>query len=165
MTRPVPSFFMRYVPAESRIQRRWNGERKGDDAIISLQYPVGWWFFSHDNVLFLQTKLGQLIPNVNLAFLMPYLRRVYESRGRMREGDDAFDMFTLNTTLEAMVLRDKKTSDQRQRDTLNYHQAYDMRSYTKPHYVTTPRIENRREFATAQYDPLADQSGYIEPTN
>lgn len=166
----VPSHFTHFIDPDTHIQRRPNLLRQHDQWVLSNQYPVGWSFFSHKNIEFMTTKLSQVYSSIDLAFLAPFMIRVYQRLGALMDDDPSPDIqkvnrcvSVLNEELESLVERDQRIYRLGQREANNYHKGQFMRPYTNPMYVLTNRVLKRKTHViNPASDTIAD-IGYFDP--
>lgn len=84
-----PSYFL-WMVSSPLSNKRWdvNRLRVSDHAIVMMQNPNGWEFFSHQNV---DSILSQLPEGTQLSDIQPVMERYYEAMARMYENQGKVD--------------------------------------------------------------------------
>ena len=153
------SLFLKLVAQESTIRTEYT--RNDDARISSIQFPVGWAFFSKQNISVLVKTLSKQVSNIDFSYICPVMQWAYETRGRLLEGNN--NVGASVKSLNDLVMKHTITvlqGDQRQQKlSVNYFFGRDMRPYNNALHDPSARIQDKRSISFGQPDPAADPAG------
>lgn len=155
------SHFLRIMDMEN-TSRSAGYIRNHDARIAQLQFPVGWQFFTKQNIDKLVSRLSPKVLGIDFAYLCPTMQWAYDTRGRVMEQECASTLQQcidkLNELVYNRVLTTLTGDKYSQVQSINVFHGRDMRSYDNPFWEPSVRVNNRRSHTTQVGDPSADPS-------
>lgn len=150
------SYFLRLVQLENTHRNGYT--RNHDDRVAQMQFPLGWAFFSRVNVDKLLKQLSSQVKGVDFQYICPVMQWAYDTRGRLWEQETAIQPYVkqLNELVVKRVLTVLAGDKRGQIQSVNVFFGRDMRSYDRPFYEPSKRVEERGSMVLSQADPAAD---------